>query len=789
MKLVLSLCVFLLALPSGLRGHCHHCQGCCSSPENVKCQCDENCEIYRNCCGENSLTDTSYSPESAHSSSLLNVTIDCISPYTNSAINTSKEGYYMITSCPSSWVGPVSLNITTQCNTSGTASPPVTDLKTGHVYRNEYCALCNRVTEMAAWSPQLDCTSLIHKLISSDVTNATEMIVNECNVTSFLPPHREKKTDSPKLCVPYQEKCMTHEELEHENANVKMADYLILLEQCSSGPVNPVQGMNTKEVYKNRACAQCNAEVNVKCAPPPNIPSENSTNISSTPFRKAIIESLESEESFEFVLILKCSVGSNEKITFKISCPMGEIPVGLTCQPTLCPEGFRSNHRRCAFADYLAVLLSSTSTDCLNRIAIISNETYTDLGNSTVVLNQNGYLLEVLDYNQMGHPIVCQDNVSIEMAVLNCNTALTSLDESKYTDYMNDTILVGSKLISVQFHDLNSRPLICPDLLKPSPAPLPGIQLITFVGCTLSVFGVAAVITTYAVFSDLHTFPGLVLLNVCITVLFTSGLGISRALIIQYYPLSSVCSLLAVFIHYFYLAQFSWMSIFSFEILKGFYQTTNNEEISKQKKCKLLIVYLFIGWVLPLLINSVSATLHYTTSSMLYGVKGQKEIAECWINHYQSFIIAFLLPLVLSLVCNITFMGMTALLLCTVEENQSEVDKSNIAIRIRMWLAIFAITALTWAFGFFAILEKVEWMWYIFVILNSTQGFRISLAFIFTKKVYNLYANLIRRTLKINLINSSKIRKINSFLQTRQEEPMKLEMVLVPLMTDTEKDQ
>ena len=807
--------------------NCNRCQGCCYITVNstALCKCDEHCQEFGDCCGENS-------PSSSFSTSLFSslddrVKFACQSTFTNPNVQAIAENkaFLMISTCPSSWLDPESSAIESNCSTLSQSLPAVTDITTGLVYRNEYCAHCNRVPQLVAWPSRLVCSEVIYDLImastlSMAVDNDPEILNRECKSCSFLPPNiMHTRTLAPRSCIPRVETCLPQLKLEAKiNKTIEEEDYTLLVMRCHSGPLDLVRSVVSGVVYRNKLCATCNADYSLECfelqerdinihdevcdipertvaeitdltTEMPTITTSGTTRMTITrPTRKTVTgfrpppaitprqspeENIAPPESLvSFVITLsylgdgQISVSSVEETTsISVTCPEGEVLIGTYCRPTQCPEGYSMTGGRCSYADTDSPGsfkdLNFTSVNCSTRIIVFKNESYIDLGNGTIVLKKAGLRVEVLEYDDLGHPVICQQNNTEEMSYLNCTSALVVLNESDYTVIENGSISFEGIVVEVRFRDEYDRPLICPDLITSTfnntrngvLAPSPGIQELTYIGCSLSVLGAIAVLLTYSIFSELQTFPGLVLMNLCVAIFANNLVFIIGGPVIQYYPLKEICSTLAILLHYFYLSQFSWMSIFSFETMKNLYQARRLVKYSRQGKYKYLAMYLAMGWILPLLIITITIIVNFTTEGLvLYGVNSQGQIADnCWINHYQSFIIAFVLPLVLSLSCNLVLFVITTFLLCRAYKDQSKVHKSNIFTMIRVWLAIFTITGLTWIFGFFAIFQEVNWMWYLFVIFNSTQGFSIFLTFIFTKKVLNLYKMQIRKRLTAKL--------------------------------------
>ncbi len=727
----------------------------------------------------------------------------------------------MVSSCPTDWDDSANMAVESLCSNGSQDLPPVTDMITGLVYKNEHCALCNRVTELVAWTYRLVCREIIYRLIRRNrlaniLNQDPEILKRECSVCSFVPPIIGNSSIIPlRSCVPSINTCLPHHILETRvNKKISKGNYQNLARQCKSGHSDLVIARNT--VYRNRTCAECNGESlehvecfelesrstdelnNDICQVPP-ITTELPITISTTEFtvkstppvktkptpigdrrpngdripngerpREGIRpapEAIRPVPTLSYTVTLS-SLGdgqvavtsSDETTTVSIVCPEGEVLVGFDCRPTHCPEGYSLFGGRCSFDVYVNMPPDSISgnisnyTNCSDLFVVKDNKTYIDFFNDTIFVLQMEQIVEVIDYDELGHPIIC--GIGNNTGPLNCATVLVTLNESDYTDLKNGSILFQNEAVMASYQE-DGRPVICADLIKPPLVNnqkllfvenLPGIQALTYVGCSLSLIGSATIFITYLIFKELKTFPGIVLMNICVAVFMINALYIAGGPAVQHWPSVSLCSTIAILLHYFYLAQFSWMSIFSLETTRSFYQA--QMLIKKSSKNKIAFFgYFMIGWILPLAVSIVSVTLNFTTALIQYGTNSQGELAGCWINHYYSLIVVFLVPLVLSLATNLVLMVIITAFLFKVHWDQSKVDKSSISTIIRVWLAIFTITGLTWIFGFIAISKHISWMWYPFVAFNSSIGLFMFLAFIFTKKVFNLYRGLVKKTL------------------------------------------
>ena len=760
--MLLQLLLLLTSLSYSTSQDNFNCQRCGTSDAGTAiCKTDEYCQFFNDCCCEDMSSDES-------EFSLLNSTAEftCQSTFTDPDLQViaENEAFLMISSCPGSWLDPENSTIENSCIQPSPLLCPMTDTSTGLVYRNEYCALCHNVAvnDMLWWTISLVCREIIFTLIENDtlseeMQNNRNCLGEECSLCRFPPPNFSFFHRS---CIPSIDTCLPLSSL-HTVAyeNVSESVYEDLVWNCTTGEVHLIYVNGT--TYRNIACATCNgqSEKNVSCfelkqrreqdtclelilvepvtvAPEPQIavPSAVSvtiTNLGNGNFR--VTSGDESTMMYEY-------------------CPEGEVLTAmLECSTPVCPEGYSVEDGRCT----KSLKYSTALLNCTRPQVLMDNTSYIDLLDDTVVLNDA--VVEVLDYDELGHPIICLD--SNDTSYLNCNSTFVKLNQDDYEDLLNGSILFQNRVLDVMFNDSeDGLPLVCYDLIRPTTRllfveDLPGIQELTYIGCSLSVFGTVAIIFTYSVFKELQTIPGLILVNVCVPLFFTSLIFIIGGPVLQSYPIKELCSTIAIFLHYFYLSQFSWMTIFSFETTKTFYQARRLIQNTKHTKHKYFLSYFLISWISPLIICTTTTVLNFTTGLVRYGVNGRGEFT-CWINHYEFLIASFLLPLVFSLTGNLLFLVITSVLLYRAYKDQSKVGKSNMATMIRVWLALFTITGLTWIFGFLALINEISWMWYFFTIFNSTQGFSIFLSFTVTKKMWRLYKGLFKK-LKEDIITFS----------------------------------
>ena len=450
-----------------------------------------------------------------------------------------------------------------------------------------------------------------------------------------------------------------------------------------------------------------------------------------------------------------------ETDTYQVSveCPEGEVPVGLECRPTQCPQSYSVSGGRCLLhspppsppPDFN----SSSDNDSNCSLSALERGEYVTLGNDSVLFHGEEVL--IMGEDEEGNLLVCANISSTNASFLDCPTRLLPLNQSEFEELGNRTILYDNQTLEVMFYDDQGRPLVCPgntsfvvevEVNKTIVRLLPGIAELTFIGCSLSVLGSAALLFTHALFRELRTFPSFLLVNLSSAILLTNLLFIVGGPVVQQFPGADLCTTVAICLHFSYLAQFAWMSLFSFQMVHTFHLTRKMVVASERRKgWGIPLVCMLIGWGLPLGVTLVAVGINFGSSEelVLYGVTDDGSVRSCWINHFLSFVLLFLVPLLLSLTLNLAMFLTVSVFLCQLSRTKSSSSKghSKHAMLIRVWLAFFSVTGLTWVFGFLAIPNETSWAWYPFVVFNSTQGFSIFLAFLLTRKTLRLYAGLL----------------------------------------------
>ncbi|KAH0546249.1 hypothetical protein KQX54_007522 [Cotesia glomerata] len=274
------------------------------------------------------------------------------------------------------------------------------------------------------------------------------------------------------------------------------------------------------------------------------------------------------------------------------------------------------------------------------------------------------------------------------------------------------------------------------------------LQIVTYVGCIISVVCLVLTIMTFQLFRGLKSDRTTIHKNLCVClliaeVLFVCGIGQTDQRI--------VCGVVAGLLHFFFLCAFAWM------FLEGFQLYVMLIEVFEAEKSRLRWYYL-IAYGGPLLVVAISCII----DPLSYGTD-----RYCWLRADNYFIFSFVGPVILVILANVVFLSMAIYMMCRhastavsmkskehsrlasasgKEENALPNKLQTHLAWLRGAIMLVFLLGLTWTFGLLYLNQETVIMAYLFTALNSLQGMFI---FVFhciqNEKVRKEYRKFIRR--------------------------------------------
>ena len=645
----------------------------------VGCKCDEQCKLFGDCC-----SDSVY----VHNTNIPN--FDCVPnivlPERNSIQEESALKYYwMITSCPNSKTDSTN-ELEDMCEAQSHSSPPISDNRTGLVYRNKYCAQCHGVPdrEQISWQSQWRCNdSLLERANSNDGLVDLDVLLAACYATVYMEPQwTGARAYSLRTC----DNRITYKCQPPPGTNTSSKEYRDLEELCLDEPGKARQISSAPGTYKNEYCALCSSltmdRSELQC--PPDV----SSGISVPPLNT-------------FTLLLDVTgsgliVLSTHNIhvskTIKESCAKMQVfdVYSSVCREALCLPGYTYNGTACLPSDSNCTLiaLNATEYDSLNNQIIF-----------WIALEQN---VSVQGYTSEGNPLVC--------------TNFTS----DFNTTVNETIT----------RTLYGYP--------------PAYTILSYLGLSVDVVAAAILLFTYVVFAEMRTFYGKLFMNFVLVLLLGDLTFLLGSAVYAVSLEDVVCQVVAILLHYLFLARFVWMSLLSLNVARHFYHAMKFIVNEERESWHYLILYMAAGWLSPLLVLTVTVPVNYAIPGAVgYGVEGL-----CWMNQTLAIVVSFIVPIAICILFTTGAFVFVCIILAKWHSSNVEIDKKHKtgSRNFRVLIAVFSITGATWVFGFLALIgSALSWAWYLFIIFNTTQALFVMPAYVCTAKVLRLYRTALRK--------------------------------------------
>ncbi|XP_044175102.1 adhesion G protein-coupled receptor L2-like isoform X2 [Acropora millepora] len=230
------------------------------------------------------------------------------------------------------------------------------------------------------------------------------------------------------------------------------------------------------------------------------------------------------------------------------------------------------------------------------------------------------------------------------------------------------------------------------------------LNIITKIGCGIGIFCLIACILIFTCIRGLSATRFRIHLNLCIAltaalVLFISGIEATQ--------IKGVCIAVAIMLHYFFTASFSWMCIEAVHLFTKIVSVFNVQ-------VRRLRYYVAVGWGLPAVIVAISVSANFN---------GYSTPDKCWLTLEGSLIWAFLAPVIIIVLINVAVLIAVIFVRLTLKGNilTPNEDKKFVAA-LKTVVVLFPLLGLSWLFGLMAILTQNRAFLYPFAILSPFQG-------------------------------------------------------------------
>lgn len=276
------------------------------------------------------------------------------------------------------------------------------------------------------------------------------------------------------------------------------------------------------------------------------------------------------------------------------------------------------------------------------------------------------------------------------------------------------------------------------------------LNIITLIGCFLSLLGIAGIWITAFVFQTWRKKPGTkVLLHlstaIALPLIFIVVFDLDNTIFINvdgHTTISDnmkvVCIVLGALLHYSILASFMWMLITAVLQFVRYVRV-----LGVHRPSRFMIKLTLVGWGVPL-IPVVTLLLSDTDNYIpdLSTISSTQSI--CYPSGF-SFIISVLVPVLIILSVNIVLFILVIHAISTGPDGKMRAtDTDLVGAQLRVSTFLFFLLGLTWVFGIFSFTDNLFWS-YLFSLTSTLQGFVLFIYFVICDPVTRtLWVTLMR---------------------------------------------
>ena len=264
------------------------------------------------------------------------------------------------------------------------------------------------------------------------------------------------------------------------------------------------------------------------------------------------------------------------------------------------------------------------------------------------------------------------------------------------------------------------------------------MTIIISLSYTVSLICLMATFSIHVRYRALRTLPGLMLMNLIMTLFVAQLMYLLNAFNLFIKPVI-LCQVMATIQLYFWLASFVWMACMSLDIfncLAASCPTVVTYSASKYYR------YVAIAWVSPLPLPLIALTLTNTDASDI-----GYDLTQCWLHSGRSVLFFFAVPVLTIVTINLMMFVGSVLRLCSLMENatfagRTEDNKRRLVqcTKLASWMG------LSWLFGIIPNFWDFDSLWYVFALANALQGVHIFLAFGISGRVRGLRRDVTEAT-------------------------------------------
>ncbi|XP_064478701.1 probable G-protein coupled receptor Mth-like 1 [Ornithodoros turicata] len=193
-------------------------------------------------------------------------------------------------------------------------------------------------------------------------------------------------------------------------------------------------------------------------------------------------------------------------------------------------------------------------------------------------------------------------------------------------------------------------------------------------------------------------------------------------------PRTTSCKLVAVALHFSYLASFFWRNAIAIDVCRSL-----ATDVFDHGSEHLFLWYSGYAWLSPALLVGAAVLLDVFLGDAVLSPNYGSSV--CFICRRASLFVFFLAPVATLLVANTVLLIVTARSLRSSSLATAANRGDGPGISFLLYVKLVVAFGLTWILGFVATLTSIRWVWYPFIVMTALQGVYLFFAFACKKAV------------------------------------------------------
>ena len=311
---------------------------------------------------------------------------------------------------------------------------------------------------------------------------------------------------------------------------------------------------------------------------------------------------------------------------------------------------------------------------------------------------------------------------------VNCDVDYLVYNRSEYIFLTNNRIklLATDRRVKPEKFKIasNYTVRVCPE---PGGLKFDVMSIVTIVCLSLSIIALTLRLVLHCVLSDGG--PARLQVSLAVSLLLAMVTFLLSPLVLNYF---SVCYTVAVFIHWAFLAAFCWMTVIGWDILNMFKATSDFQRIGQGNK--KFAFYSLYSWGFPTIVCCVALAVDHSNVDLIWRPAFAKKL--CWFSGKVGLLLFFVGPVALQILINIIIFIACCFYLqrSKMPAGRTSIEQHEQRQRFWLYLKLLILMGITWVVGFLVIPLDSDVLWYIFIILNASQGILLLIVYVVGKK-------------------------------------------------------